>query len=125
MISLVSTGDFKNTEKFFKNMQSSNIEEILDRYGSKGVELLKDATPYDTGMTSSSWSYDVTLQNGKYRVNFYNNNVVDGVNIAIILQYGHGTRQGGYYEGEDYINPAIKKAFDDMVEELWREVVQA
>lgn len=125
MISLVTSGDFKNIESFLHKMKTRNVEKVLQKCGEEGVSLLEDATPYDTGMTESSWDYDIESSNGRYKINFYNYNVIDGVNIAIIINYGHATGNGGYVVGYDYIDPAVKEAFDHMADELWREVVKA
>ena len=116
-------GYFKKTEEFLKkNMNGQNHMFILNKYGARGVELLRDATPVDTFKTASSWSYTIEQDRERYKINFINSNVIDGVNIAIILQYGHGTRNGGYVVGTDYINPALKTAFEEMRDELVREV---
>ena len=115
-------GNFKNTEKLFSRMKRMNIEGILSRYGEKGVEALSSATPKDTGKTAGSWSYTVKKGKNGYSVSWKNSNVQGGVNIALILQYGHGTGNGGYVQGIDYINPALKPIFDSMAEEAWREV---
>lgn len=125
MLSLVTSGDFKNAESFLNKMKRRNVEKILRKYGEAGVEMLADATPFDTGMTESSWDYDIEASNGRYKINFYNYNVIDGVNIAIILNYGHATGNGGYVIGYDYIEPEIRDLFEDMTDELWEEVVRA
>jgi hypothetical protein len=90
----------------------------------KGVEALVSATPVDSGVTATSWSYDIVNKNGSIIINFNNSNINDGVPIAIIIQYGHATGNGGLVEGRDYINPAIQPIFDEMVKELWREVTK-
>lgn len=124
MIRVKAKGDFKNTELFLKkHTDNRNIMAILDKYGARGVELLRQATPVDSSKTATSWGYEVeTDGKGEYRIQFTNSNVNSGVNIAIILQYGHGTRNGGYVKGRDYINPALKKAFEEMRNELIKEV---
>lgn len=124
MIKVKTKGDFKNTELFLKNCFSEkNIMPILEDYGDLGVELLSDATPIDSGMTSMSWNYEIESNGkGEYKIQFTNDNIVDGVNIAIILQYGHGTRNGGYVVGQDYINPALKQVFEELRDELIKEV---
>lgn len=122
MISVTTKGDFSNIEKYLRNAKSSNLMPIFDKYGAKGVELLSKATPKDTGETASSWGYKVEHKNGRYRLYFTNSHEVNGVNIAIIIQYGHGTRQGGYVEGIDYINPVTRPLFEDLVRELTKEV---
>ena len=120
MIKLSSTGNFDKTEKFLK--RSNNIKLELDMYGKKGVAALAAATPVNSGETANSWYYEITKQNGKYTIAFKNSNINNGVPIAIILQYGHGTNNGGWVEGRDYINPAIQPIFDEMAEAAWKEV---
>ena len=120
MIKLSSTGNFNKTEKFLKC--SNNIKLELDAYGRKGVAALAAATPVNSGETANSWYYEITKQNGKYTIAFKNSNINNGVPIAIILQYGHGTNNGGWVEGRDYINPAIQPIFDEMGEAAWKEV---
>ena len=120
MIKLSSTGTFDKTEKFLK--RSNNIKLELDMYGKKGVAALAAATPVNSGETANSWYYEITKQNGKYTIAFKNSNINNGVPIAIILQYGHGTNNGGWVEGRDYINPAIQPIFDEMAEAAWKEV---
>ena len=120
MIKLSSTGNFNKTEKFLK--RSNNIKLELDAYGRKGVAALAAATPVNSGETANSWYYEITKQNGKYTIAFKNSNINNGVPIAIILQYGHGTNNGGWVEGRDYINPAIQPIFDEMTEAAWKEV---
>lgn len=124
MISVKTKGDFKNTELFLKRYtDDKNIIPILEKYGEKGVELLSNATPIDSGMTSLSWDYEIeSTGKGEYHIQFTNDNINSGVNIAIILQYGHGTRNGGYVKGRDYINPALRQVFEEMRDELVKEV---
>ena len=122
MISIKSQGNFEKTIKYLKKLSKRDVIGILDKYGQRGVELLSSATPVNTGKTSQMWSYEINAKRGQYEINWINNNVVNGVNIAIIIQYGHGTRNGGYVRGIDYINPVIKQVFNDMAEELRREV---
>lgn len=123
MISIKQKGDFKNTEKLLSRATRINIRSILDRYGEMGVNALAAATPVDTGKTASSWGYRLEIGNESSTIVWTNSNVNKGVNIAIILQYGHGTGNGGYVQGRDYINPAMKPIFDDLAAEAWREVV--
>lgn len=121
MITIKQKGDFKNTEKFLKNKKRININ-ILDKYGKIGVEALKKNTPVSTGVTSNSWYYKIENQNGKVTLNFYNSNVKNNVNIAIIIQYGHGTKNGGWVEGIDYINPAVQPVFDKILNDVWGDL---
>ena len=122
MISVTTKGDFKNIEKYLQKVKKSNLMSIFDAYGTKGVELLSKATPKNTGETASSWGYKVECKNGRYKLYFTNSHEVDGVNVAIIIQYGHGTRQGGYVEGIDYINPVTRPLFKDLAQDLIKEV---
>ena len=96
----------------------------LDKYGREGVAALSSATPIDSGKTANSWSYEITNKDGSATITFKNSNIQNGVPIAIILQYGHGTRNGGWVQGRDYINPAIQPIFDEIVNNAWREVTK-
>lgn len=117
-------GSFNNTRKFLKNAGRINFRNILDSYGRKGVAALASATPSDTGLTAKSWGYEIKINKGSFSLIWTNSNVVDGVPIAIILQYGHGTRNGGFVQGRDYINPALQPIFDKISEDLWQEVTK-
>ena len=121
-VKLINKGSFKNSEKWLKKALGSNYMDILHEYGRKGVENLSSATPVDTGLTASSWYYKIEKSNDKISVNWLNSNINKGVNIAIILQYGHGTGRGGYVVGRDYINPALRSVFDEMADRAWKEV---
>lgn len=122
LIRFRQTGDFRKTENFLHNIRVMNFLKNLDKYGQKGVDALSEATPVDTGETASSWYYKITQSDYSTSVIWSNSNVNKGVNIAIILQYGHGTGTGGYVEGRDYINPAMRPIFDEMAEKMWKEV---
>lgn len=115
-------GSFKRTEKFMNFLLNRNYLNILDRYGRMGVSALQSATPKDTGYTADSWNYEIVNEKDTVRLIFTNNNVNEGQNIAILLQYGHGTRNGGYVQGRDYINPVLQPLFDDMADACFREV---
>lgn len=121
-------GNYTKFEKFLvKNLHiKALVKKILAKYGDRGVELLKEATPKDTGKTSESWSYDIEQDaNGNWQIVWKNSNIVDGwANVAILLQYGHATKNGGFVQGIDYINPAIQKVFHEMADEAWKEVKQ-
>lgn len=121
MISFKQSGNFNKTEKFLKRAPQV-FDNILNLYAQEGVRALAEATPIDSGETSTSWTYSIEKSKRRVAISWTNTNVVNGVNIALILQYGHGTRNGGYVQGRDYINPAIKPVFDRMLNELWREV---
>lgn len=122
MIKVISKGNFKKTEEMLKRSGNWSSKIDLDKYGSKGVAALKEATPKDTGLTANSWSYNITRSKNSVIISFENTNINDGVPIAIILQYGHGTRNGGWVEGYDYINPAVRPIFDELAKAAWKEV---
>lgn len=124
MITFRQKGDFTKTTKFLGNAQKGNYLKILDKYGREGVAALASATPVDSGITAASWYYTIERGSGTTRIVFGNANVNDGVPIAIILQYGHGTGTGGWVQGRDYINPAIQPIFDKIAENAWREVTR-
>lgn len=122
MFSLKSSGDFKNLRRFLQKSIGPEIKSILDNYGRLGVSALASATPTRSGVTASSWKYETKVSGGKYSITWYNTNVVNGVPVAIILQYGHGTGTGGYVQGRDYINPAILPVLNKIAEEGWKAV---
>lgn len=122
MIRFKHSGDFKHTEAFFKNATRQSPESILQKYGQAGVDALAAATPKDTGATAASWSYEIVATRSGYSIYWSNSNENRGVNIALILQYGHGTGTGGYVKGIDYINPAIRPIFDEIANAAWKEV---
>lgn len=124
MISFRQKGDFSKLTRFLEKMKEGVRLGELDKYGREGVAALASATPVDTGLTASSWYYKIENKNGSATISFYNSNNQNGVPIAIILQYGHGTRNGGWVEGRDYINPAIRPVFDKLASEAWREVTK-
>ena len=124
MISFRQKGDFSKLTRFLE--KAKNVVRIgdLDKYGREGVAALSSATPVDSGLTASSWYYKVEHTNGSAKINFYNSNIQNGVPIAIILQYGHGTGNGGWVQGRDYINPAIQPIFDKIADNAWKEVIK-
>ena len=122
MINIKQKGDFKNLSSFLEKTKEKLNLGLLDKYGREGVAALQAATPKDTGKTSESWYYKIERKNGSVSLTFHNSNQNKGVPIAIILQYGHATRNGGYVEGVDYINPALLPIFDKIAEEAWKEV---
>ena len=124
MISFRQKGDFSKLTSFLERTKETVYLGDLNKYGRQGVAALASATPVDTGKTASSWSYKIENNNGSVSISFENSNIQDGVPIAIILQYGHGTRNGGWVEGRDYINPAIQPIFDQIVNEAWKEVTK-
>lgn len=124
MITIKHKGDFKNTERFFDNAKKLDIDRILNAYGEAGVRALSSVTPTRTGLTAASWSYEIEKRSDGASIYWANDNENQGVNIAVILQYGHGTGTGGYVSGRDYINPAIQPVFDKLAEEVWKEVTK-
>ena len=122
MIAITQSGNFNNTERFLKGAKKLDIKRILESYGREGVRALASATPVDSGLTADSWGFRVTISKGSFSIVWTNSNVVKGVPIAIILQYGHGTGTGGYVQGRDYINPAIQPIFQKIADSVWLEV---
>ena len=122
-IKMVCTGSFNKTEQFLKKANKASKTIDLTKYGEKGVAALQAATPTRTGVTASSWYYKIEKSGSKITLSFLNSNVNRGVPIAIILQYGHGTNNGGWVQGRDYINPALRPVFDEMAEAIWKEVI--
>ena len=124
MISFTSRGSFNNLERFLNRMMGRSYLNALDRCGMDGVRALAAATPVDSGATASAWTYEIEQGSG-ITIRWLNTNINGSVNIAIILQYGHGTGTGGYVAGRDYINPAIRPVFDRIADEVWREITSA
>ena len=119
----INTGrPWERTEAWLRRLAANDAFASLDRYGQRGVDALKAATPYDDGDTAAGWYYEVVRRSGYYSIRWHNRNVIDGVPIAIILQYGHGTGTGGFVQGRDYINPVIQPVFDQNDAEV-RKVV--
>jgi len=122
MISIRHKGDYRKLTRYLEKMKSAARVSVLDKYGKAGVEALSSATPVDTGLTAKSWYYKVEANGNSAKITFCNSNIQNGIPIAIILQYGHGTGTGGWVEGRDYINPAIQPIFDKIVDDAWKEV---
>lgn len=122
MIRFRQKGDFSKLTTFFEKAKESVHLGNLDKYGREGVSALSSATPVDTGLTAKSWYYEIENNNGSVKINFKNSNIQNGVPIAIILQYGHATGNGGWVQGRDYINPAIQPIFDKITNDAWEEV---
>ena len=120
MIKMTQHGSFKNTERFFDNSKDLNrrLRTAFERYGAQGVEALRSATPKDSGLTADSWSYTIE----DWGIGFNNTNIHDGYSVALLIQYGHATRNGGYVEGIDFINPALRPIFEQIAEACWKEV---
>ena len=121
-ITLEASGSYSSTTTWLQRIGRMSIESQLARYGAKGVKALASSTPVETGKTASSWSYSVTRKGDTWILSWENTNVVRGVPIAIILQYGHVTGTGGWVQGRDYINPAVKPLMDEIAEGVWRTV---
>ena len=124
MISFRQKGDFSKLSRYFERVKEAAKIGVLDKYGQEGVAALASATPVDSGQTANSWYYEIKRQNGSVSIVFNNSHVNKGVPIAIILQYGHGTGTGGWVQGRDYINPAIRSIFDRIAEDAWKEVTK-
>lgn len=124
MIKFRHKGDFSRSFRYLERVKGAVRLSDLDKYGREGVAALASATPVDSGLTASSWYYEITRTNGSVSINFNNSNIQNGVPIAVILQYGHGTGTGGYVRGRDYINPAIRPVFDRIANDAWREVTK-
>jgi hypothetical protein len=122
LITFTSKGSFKNTEAFLRRAKKSEVKAVLDKYGQEGVNALALATPTDSGETAHSWTYEITHKPGRYAIVFRNTHVVNGTPVAILIQYGHATRTGGYVEGRDYINPVIRPLFDKIANDVWKAV---
>lgn len=125
MFSVIQRGSFKNLKRFMNNVEKGVIFNALESYGRQGVEALQSMTPVDSGITSASWYYKIEQGKEVTRIIWYNSNINKGVNIAIILQYGHGTGTGGYVAGRDYINPAVQPVMDRIADKVWKAVENA
>lgn len=124
MVTFRMKGDFSKTDSFLEKIKDSIKLRKLDKYGRDGVAALSSATPVNTGLTANSWTYEIKQSENYISLEFHNTNFNKGVPIAIILQYGHGTGNGGWVEGRDYINPAIQPIFDKIVQDAWKEVTR-
>lgn len=124
MVSFRHRGDFSKTTNFLEKARNINYRRILTGFAEQGVSALAAATPIDSGVTKSSWGYELRISDGFVRISWTNSHINEGVPIAIILQYGHATGTGGYVQGYDYINPALQPVFDMIAEEVWKEVIR-
>lgn len=124
MITFRQQGDFSKLTRYLERVNEAVRLGNLDKYGREGVAALASATPVDSGLTANSWNYKIENKNGSVTISFHNSNIQNGVPIAIILRYGHGTGTGGWVQGRDYINPAIQPIFDKIANEAWREVTK-
>nr|DAK46826.1 MAG TPA: type I neck protein [Caudoviricetes sp.]DAK73415.1 MAG TPA: type I neck protein [Bacteriophage sp.]DAN95042.1 MAG TPA: type I neck protein [Caudoviricetes sp.]DAO97133.1 MAG TPA: type I neck protein [Caudoviricetes sp.]DAX99506.1 MAG TPA: type I neck protein [Caudoviricetes sp.] len=124
MITIESQGEWKLTRNWFDRMTKLDLALIMNQFGKEGVSALAAATPSRSGLTSKSWNYEVTRKGNNWKITWTNSNVNKGANIAVLIQYGHGTRNGGYVVGRDYINPAIRPVFDKIAQKAWKEVTR-
>ena len=124
MITVRQKGEFSKLTSYLMKNKNGYTASDLDKYGLEGVAALASATPVDTGLTAKSWYYEIERSSGAAKITFCNSNIQRGIPIAIILQYGHGTRNGGYVQGRDYINPALRPIFDKIAEKAWKEVTK-
>lgn len=126
MITFTTSGDFKRTESFLNRIVRGDfVRNALERGGRKGVAALAAATPVESGLTAASWNYETRISRGSASVIWTNTNTHNGAVVAILLQYGHGTGTGGYVRGRDYINPALRPIFDEIADDIWKEVTRA
>lgn len=123
IITFKQKGKWSKTERFLRKAYTFNVDEMLKKYAQEGVEALRMATPKDTGKTANSWYYTITKNQNGISIAWSNSNESNGVNIAVIIQYGHGTNNGAYVQGIDYINPAIRPIFDKIASRVWEEVM--
>lgn len=124
MITIESQGEWKLTRNWFDRMTKLDLALIMNQFGKEGVSALAAATPSRSGLTSKSWNYEVTRKGNNWKITWTNSNVNKGANIAVLIQYGHGTHNGGYVVGRDYINPAIRPVFDKIAQKAWKEVTR-
>lgn len=124
-IMITTSGHFNKSTAFLNRLHILKITSILERYGAQGVAALSAATPQDTGLTAASWSYSVGQKDGSYWIDFHNSNLVKGIPVVVLIQYGHGTRNGGYVVGRDFINPALASVFESIKNDVWKEVSKA
>lgn len=122
VVSFHHKGNFQKTDNFLKKAKQGDYFRSLEKFAQEGVNALASATPIDSGKTAASWDYTISRSKSSVSITWTNSNINNGVNIAVIIQYGHGTRNGGYVQGRDYINPAIRPIFDKIAENVWKEV---
>ena len=124
MLIITQKGNFNNVTRYLNRLKEAERLTVLNKYGSLGVAALSNATPMDTGATAASWYYTIVSRRGYYSIRWHNSNIRDGIPIAVLIQYGHGTGTGGYVQGRDYIMPAMRPIFDQIAAEAWREVTR-
>lgn len=124
MITFRHKGDFSKATRYFERLREAARLNVLEKYGREGVAALSSATPVESGQTAGSWGYEISRSSGSAKITFTNSNINNGFPVAIMLQYGHGTGTGGWVQGRDYINPAIRPIFDKIADEAWKEVTK-
>lgn len=122
IINVTQRGSFDNTERYLRRLKLAELLAVLEKYGSMGVAALSNATPVESGLSAGSWSYTIEQRPGYYSIRWHNSHEVNGTPLVVLLQYGHGTGTGGYVQGRDFINPAIRPIFDQIAAEAEREV---
>jgi hypothetical protein len=125
LVTFTLSGSTSNTQRFLERVGGGNLAQGLESLAQRGVAALQSSTPTESGLTAASWGYEITTTGGYTTIAWTNDHIESGVNIAVILQYGHGTGTGGYVAGRDYINPAIQPIFDEIANELWKKVTTA
>ena len=123
MFSVTSSGSFDNTERFLKKLARGDMFNGLEQLAQEGVGALASATPVDSGLAADSWTFSIERSMGSCRIFWNNFDVENGFPVAIMLQYGYGTGTGGYVQGQDYINPAMKPVFDRIADKVWKAVI--
>ena len=124
LIKIIQEGDFSKTMRFFNRVLRKNYRNIIADYANRGIEALQKATPEDSGKTADSWNYEIIDGDGMTTLYFTNSNTQNGVNVAVLLIYGHGTRNGGYVEGIDFVTPALRPIFQELADKIWKEVTE-
>lgn len=124
MIKVTSKGNWNQTTAYLNRILSGEHLKALEKFGPVGVSALASATPKESSLTANSWTYEVESRAGFYKMSWLNNNIHEGANVAILIQFGHGVRGGGYVQGRDFINPAMRPIFDQMAEEMWKAVTR-
>lgn len=123
MITFNQKGDWSKTTKFLDFLGLVTIDDILNKYGQKGVAALSGATPVKTGLAATSWLYKIVKEKGRITIEWHNTDIENGINVAVLIQYGHATKNGGFVQGIDYINPAMKPIFDEIANDVFKEVI--
>jgi len=124
MITVKHKGDFSNIERFFNRVLKRDYLNILSDYAKRGVEALRAATPVESGETANAWDYEIVSGDGMTTLYFTNDHFENGVNVAVLLIYGHGTRNGGYVEGVDFVTSALAPIFYELADSMWRDITE-